>query len=253
MLRILQHMCVCFKNFHSDTEIVPSWLLKLYWLLWSEFNLGLESAAWDAQKAPSLGRMSCMGHVPMLLQNDPRRDESFWHLPSFLRKAITAFSNLCWGASLLLPCAIVALLPKQGKSGKKVIRAGNDHDKGFIFFHFGIFLKHEMIWAGERHELIEMRKSGMEMTKIEEKLKHVCKGGSPKPHLWCCKVAAARVAARHWERWVCSWSWPTCKRGLLQAGGAALGRGFLHEPLAVGRKIPEIWLNVSISSRVSDL
>lgn len=46
-------VCVCFKCFHSDAEIVPSWLLKLYWLLWNEFNLGFQSAACDVQKAPT--------------------------------------------------------------------------------------------------------------------------------------------------------------------------------------------------------
>lgn len=46
-----------------------------------------------------------------------------------------------------------------------------------------------------------------------------------------------------------------CVCGVLQAGcgGAALGRGLLHQLLAAGREILEIWLNVSVSSCVSDL
>lgn len=132
--------CVCFKYFHSDAEVVLSWLLKLYRLLWSELRLSLPSTAWDVQKALNPGwsvrcprAWPCVGYVPAPLQNHLRRDESLPHLPSFPRKAITAFSNFWWGASLLLPHAIVALLPKQGRSGKKLIRAGNDHDEEFIF------------------------------------------------------------------------------------------------------------------------
>lgn len=45
-------VCVCFKCFHSDAEIVPSRLLKLYCLLWNEFNLGFQSAM--CRKLPQL-------------------------------------------------------------------------------------------------------------------------------------------------------------------------------------------------------
>lgn len=160
-----------------------SW--DFYWLLWSEFNLSLQSAAWDAQKAPRPGRSVCCLRPgpawgtswarPSAYPEPPERGWILFSSSLFPRKAVTTFSNLWWGASLLLPCANVALLPKQGRNGKKVNRAGKDHDKRFIFSIWGFFFfKYEIMWARERHELIEMRKSKMQMTKAKEKFNQCC-------------------------------------------------------------------------------
>lgn len=73
------------------------------------------------------------------------------------------------------------------------------------------------------------------------------------------KCGNARVLLRGWQLQVGRGGSapgadpPTRDRFLEQGRGAALGRGFLHEPFAAGREILEIWLNVSVSSCVSDL
>lgn len=161
---------VCFKYFHGAAEIIQSWLLKLYWALWSEFNLGLQSAAWDSLKAPSPSRgmccpraWPCMGVSLHLSRTTQERMNSSHIFPPSPGNRLLLFLTFGGRASLLLPCAIAALLPKKGKGRKKIIRAGSDCDKGFILGE--IFLKHEIMWVGERHKLIEMRKSLMEITK----------------------------------------------------------------------------------------
>lgn len=140
---ILWHLCMHLNTFQGDAEIVLNWLLKLFWLLWSEFSLILHGAVWDVQKAPGLHMCcplvwSCTEHVPGPLQNLPNRRESFSHLPSYPRKAITAFSNFLrrtgkegWFSCVsvevcacIFPCSFLR---------RKVIRAGNDYDKVFIF------------------------------------------------------------------------------------------------------------------------
>lgn len=116
-----------------------------------------------------------------------------------------------------------------------------------LYFLFCIFIKHEIMWTGERCELREIRTSRMEMAKMKENLKQcVCKGASPKPRIWWCEVPAVRVAALHGDGQICPGNWPIHLRGLLQAGWGGLGM------LGADGEVQEMRLNVSISSCVSD-